>query len=180
MKSYDYDRRDRVREMTWDDFATFSKRLAERLAPESIDIIIGIARAGLLPATAVACMLRKEMYPVRLTRRQNDRVVSEKPVWKVALPEAELDGRIVAVVDEIADTGETLSMVAERTRERSAKRVITSCLISHTWAKPKPDIVILETDDLVLFPWSARVYHNGEWRIHPEIEDPIRTLKRRT
>ena len=45
MKSYDYDRRDRVREMTWDDFATFSKRLAERLAPESIDIIIGIARA---------------------------------------------------------------------------------------------------------------------------------------
>jgi len=178
MKSYDYDKRDQVRELTWDDFATFSKYLAERLAPENVDMIIGIARAGLLPATAVSCMLRKEMYPVRLTRRQADVVVSEKPVWKVTLPEAELTDRVVAVVDEIADTGETLSMVAEGARERGAKRVITACLISHTWAKP--DIVILETDDLVLFPWSARVYDKGEWRIHPEIEGPIRKLKRRT
>ncbi len=180
MKSYDYDRRDQVRELTWDDFATFSKYLAERLAPENVDIIIGIARAGLLPATAVSCMLRKEMYPIRLTRRKDDVVVSERPIWKVTLPEIELGGRIIAVVDEIADTGETLSMVAEGARERGAKRIITACLISHTWAMPKPDIVILETDDLVLFPWSTRVYDKGEWRIHPEIEDPIRKLKRRT
>ena len=173
MKSYNYQHRDGVLEIGWNKFAQYSKMLAELLAKEDVDIIVGIARAGLIPATTVACMMRKDLYPIRLTRRLNDEVVSKKPEWKVSLQDNVVAGKHVVVVDEIADTGETLDTAANRIRESGAKKVITAALFAHTWAKPKPDIVMLETDALLLFPWNARVYQDGVWKVHPELVDVL-------
>ncbi len=125
MKSYDYSHRFGVRQLAWDDFATLAKRLAELLEPYRPQMILGVARAGLFPATAVACSLRCEYYPVRLTRRLNDVIVYEKPVWKVPVP-IEVQGMTVAVVDEIADTGQTIAMVAESVSSLGACRCRTS------------------------------------------------------
>ncbi|MGH2600153.1 MAG: hypothetical protein ACRDJ9_12305, partial [Dehalococcoidia bacterium] len=60
MQSYDYANRQGVHPISWEEFAALSSRLAEGLAPEAIDLILGVARAGLFPATAVACALRRE------------------------------------------------------------------------------------------------------------------------
>jgi hypoxanthine phosphoribosyltransferase len=78
------------------------------------------------------------------------------------------------VVDEMADTGETLRLVAERTKEKGASRVITASLFAHTWAMPRPDVVARVTDALVIFPWDKRVYQDGKWQPHPEIEQALR------
>jgi len=169
LQSYDYTHRKGVRIITWDDFGSLAKRLVESLARYSPEIVIGIARAGLFPGTAVACMLRCEYYPVRLTRRVDDEVVYGRPVWKVPLP-AVAKGKTVAVVDEIADSGETLAMAAEAVRQQGAKQVVTACLVSHTWAEPSPDVAALLSDELVIFPWDRDVYMNGGWQPHPEIE----------
>jgi len=50
---------------------------------------------------------------------------------------ADVKDKIVAVVDEIADTGETLSLMADRVREKGAKQVITASLVAHSWAQPR-------------------------------------------
>ncbi len=168
MQSYDYAHRKGVEEISWERFALLAADLAEQLAKAEIDIIIGIARAGLLPATQVACMLRRELLPVRVTRRVNDQVTYDQPVWKVDVS-PEVRGRSVVVVDEIADTGETLALVAERVRKLGAAHVITASLISHSWADPAPDLVALVSDALVLFPWDGLVYINGQWQPHPEL-----------
>jgi hypoxanthine phosphoribosyltransferase len=168
MQSYDYANRQGVHELSWDEFAALSARLAEALASEAIDLIIGVARAGLFPATAVACALRRELYPVRLTRRLNDEVRFTTPVWRVPVP-ADVAGKTVAVIDEIADTGETLAIVAEQARTLGATRVLTACLVAHTWADPAPDITALTTDAFLIFPWDRQVLLNGEWQPHPEI-----------
>jgi len=34
-------------------------------------------------------------------------------------------------------------------------------------------VVALVTDALVVFPWDKRVYIDGEWRLHPELEDAM-------
>ncbi|HBY06860.1 MAG TPA: hypothetical protein DEH22_03410, partial [Chloroflexi bacterium] len=68
MKSYDYAHRKGIKEISWERFGELSRVLTEQLANKKIDIVIGIARAGLFPATAVACALRRELYPVRVTR----------------------------------------------------------------------------------------------------------------
>ena len=173
MRSYDYARRKGIEEITWERFPALAARLAVALAPHSVDMVLGIARAGLFPATAVACTLRRELYPVRVSRRINDRVHYARPVWHLGVT-PDVAGKIVAVVDEIADTGETLAMVANRVREQNARRVITATLISHSWADPMPDITALITDALVIFPWDQEVYENGQWQPHPELAEALR------
>ncbi len=67
MQSYDYAQRTGTEEITWDRFADLARRLVEKLAPYNIEAVVGPARAGLFPATVVSLMLRRELYPARLT-----------------------------------------------------------------------------------------------------------------
>jgi uncharacterized protein len=173
MQSYDYAHRSGVEVITWERFAELSRTLAEKLAPFNVDAIVGVARAGLFPATAVSIMLRRELYPARISRRVNDEVKFRHPQWIVDVAEGVKD-QIVAVVDEIADTGETLAMVAERVTRRGAQQVITASLVAHSWADPMPDVVALISDALVMFPWDEQVYINGKWQPHPEIVEALK------
>ena len=113
MKSYNYKKREGIKEISWDEFISLSRKLTEKLFNENIDVVVGIARAGLLPATTVSCMLRKEFFPIRITRRFNDEVVNEIPVWKTGIPKEYIKNKFVAVIDEITDTGKTMEMVTE-------------------------------------------------------------------
>jgi hypoxanthine phosphoribosyltransferase len=168
MKSYDYAHRQGVLQISWEDFGQLAARLVEMVSPFRPEIILGIARAGLFPATAIACMLQKELYPVRITRRFEDQVVYPQPVWRVPVP-GEVAGKVVMVVDEIADTGETLALVAEAAANQGAAKVITACLASHNWARPAPDIAALVSDAFIIFPWDQQRYIDGKWQVTPEV-----------
>jgi hypoxanthine phosphoribosyltransferase len=168
MKSYDYAHRQGVRPISWEEFVTLTDQLAEALEQAGVEVIVGIARAGLLPATVVACRLRCELYPVRITRRVNDEVRFSSPIWRVPVS-TEIAGKAVAIIDEIADTGETLALVESSVQACGASRTITACLVCHRWANPAPTISPLVTDELVIFPWDQQVLINGQWQQHPEI-----------
>lgn len=172
MRPYDYEHRKGVQRITWRRFAALCRTLTEELAREPLEIIIGNARAGLFPATALACALGCELVPVRLTRRFNDKVVQPHPVWKVDVAPV-VTGRDVAVVDEIADTGETLALIKKRCLELGARRVRTACLVAHSWSEPPPDSAALISDALIIFPWDTLAYRDGEWVQPPEIHQAI-------
>ncbi len=178
MKSYDYAHRIGVRQISWEDFASLSRRLAEQLEAFRPQMIFGIARAGLFPAAAVAFSLRRELYPIRLTRRQDEQVVSDHPIWKVPIPE-QVIGKVVAVIDEISDSGETLAIAADRALTLGASRVITASLISHSWANPIPQVTALVSDEFIIFPWDAQVLDGGRWVVHPEVEAGLKAQRRR-
>ncbi|GAB4190834.1 MAG: hypothetical protein OHK0022_03990 [Roseiflexaceae bacterium] len=74
MQSYDYANRSGEEPISWERFSQLAATLAEQVAAHQPDAIIGIARAGLLAATVVACMLRRNLYPVRVSRRVQDEV----------------------------------------------------------------------------------------------------------
>lgn len=133
MKSYDYAHRQGVQPLTWADIVSLAARISKVLARQDVEIIVGIARAGLIPATLVACSLCTELYPVRLTRRVNDEVRYSSPVWRVPVS-PEVRGKVVAIIDEIADSGETLEQVRASVAEQGAARTITACLVSHSWS----------------------------------------------
>jgi hypoxanthine phosphoribosyltransferase len=80
----------------------------------------------------------------------------------------------VAVIDEIADSGETLALVASRALERGARQVWTVSLVAHSWADPQPDFTALVSDALVIFPWDQQIYTSGSWQTHPEIEAALK------
>ena len=178
MKSYDYAHRFGVRSLSWDDFAALARHLTELLEPYKPQLILGIARAGLFPATFVAGCLRRELFPIRLTRRLNDEVLYDQPVWKVPVPQ-DVSGKIIAVVDEIADSGQTLTLAAESARILGATQVITATLVAHSWAQPKPQVTALTSDEFIIFPWDQQVLVDGKWIAHPEVVAGIKAQARR-
>ena len=171
-RSYDYAKRDGVRYLSWEEVATLSHALAERLEGNHLDLVVGIARAGLFPAFVIASALRRELCVVRLSRRVDHEVTFDHPVWHVPVPPT-VAGKVVAVVDEIADTGETLELVRTSVTEHGAARVVTAALVAHSWPEPRPDVVSLVTDELVVFPWDARIFVGGRWVSHPEVQAAI-------
>lgn len=129
MKSYDYARRGGLIELAWEDTAGLMRQLSEKIDRHQVDLILDFARAGLFPATTVACALRREFYPIRLSRREGDQVRHESPDWRVLAPGA-VSGKRVALLDEIAGAGETLRIAAQEaaTMVSSALRgVLPSC-----------------------------------------------------
>jgi len=170
MKSYDYQNRKGINEISWGKFQQLCKLLVEKVSGDKIDIILGIARGGLYPATLISAMLQKEFYPLRITRRENDLVKFDQPVWKVDVT-GEIKGKAILIVDDITDTGETLKIVAERARNKGANLVKTATLASHAWASPKPDYIGIESDELLIFPWDTQILVNGSWQLHPELQE---------
>lgn len=176
MKPYDYTQRNGVETLSWERYASLARQLVEQAAGFEPQIVIGIARAGLIPATSLACALRSELYPVRVSRRVGDEVRYDHPVWRVDVPGTVANQRVL-VVDEIADTGETLQLVATRALECGAARVRTACLVAHSWANPRPDFCALVSDAFVIFPWYQEVYTGEKWELHPEIQAGLEAQK---
>src|SRR5215475_9097672 len=60
---YSYDNRQGVLPISWDDFFSLCKGLALAVAPYQPEIILGVARGGLYPATLLSHLLQAELYP---------------------------------------------------------------------------------------------------------------------
>jgi hypoxanthine phosphoribosyltransferase len=112
-------------------------------------------------------MLQIEVYPVRLSRRQDDVVVRDTPLWLVE-PSAAVRGRRVLVVDEMCSSGQTIRMVKARALELGAAEARTATLYAHTWGVAAVDYTGLISDELVLNPWDREVYREGAFAFHPE------------
>jgi hypothetical protein len=173
MQSYNYAHRVGVEPISWERFEALVRQLAAQIEPDEPQIVLGIARGGLFPATMLSCILRRELYPVRLTRRFNDAVVRQQPTWLIRPPD-KVQGRRVLIVDEIADSGQTLAMAAEEVLRMGAAEVRTAVLYAHTWAQPRPDYVALTSDALILNPWDREVLMDGQFVTHPELVAALR------
>lgn len=164
---YDYSTRDGVRPISWDDFHGLVKALAVAVAPWRPEIVLPVGRGGYYPGALLAHILQVEVYPVRLTRRQDDVVVRESPRWLVE-PPAAVASRRALVVDEMCSSGETVRLVKERALALGAAEARTATLYAHTWGADEVDYTGLITDELVLNPWDREIYRDGEFRFHPE------------
>lgn len=171
-ENYDYARREGVQPISWRDFHGLCRALAEAAAPWQPEIILGVARGGLYPATLISHVLQVELYPIRLTRRVRDVRTFERPQWRVEPPE-EVSGQRVLVVDEISGSGETLTMVKERALALGAAEVRSAVMYAHTWGVDVPDYIGLISDALLINPWDREVFVDGAFRLHPEYVDAL-------
>lgn len=167
MSSYEYRERRGVDRINWDRFESLTRDLATQVAPWGVELILGIARGGLFPATLLSYTLRRELYPIRLTRRFEDQVVRRTPTWLVKPPD-KVRNRRVLIVDEMADSGQTLVAAADVVRQMGAADIRTVALYAHSWAMPRPDYVGLVSDALIVNPWDREILQNGQFVQHPE------------
>lgn len=164
---YDYENRTDIHPISWEDFHGLCKGLVSALFHFQPEIILPIGRAGYYPGTLIAHLLRVELYPVRLTRRVNDIITYQSPLWLMEPPRAVQNHRVL-IVDEICSTGETLRLVKQKVEGMSAQAVKSAVLYAHTRSVAVPDYIGLITDALVLNPWDREVFINGTFQFHPE------------
>lgn len=159
-------------EVSWEMFGELSRALALRVAREyDPEIVVGVARAGVIPAAVVASILRVDFYAIRISRKEGEEQVRERPAIMTAAP-PQTAGRRVLIVDEIATSGDTLRLALAAVRDARPAEVRTAT----SFVRPrgyKPDYFALETDSTVIFPWDRKIFQGDELVVNPMYEDVL-------
>ena len=143
--------------LTWDGFSEASRDLARAIIADGFapEVVVAIARGGLLPAGSVAYGLGvKNCGAINVEFYTGIGTVLDAPeVLPPALDMTYLDGRRVLLVDDVADSGRTLALAVRLLQEQGA--VVRSATI---YTKPatiiQPDYSWKATDLWIDFPWS--------------------------
>jgi uncharacterized protein len=153
-------------ELSWELFGEMCRVLALRVARDyRPEIVIGIAKAGVLPAAIVASILRVDFFCMKISRREGDEIVRQQPeVFGAAPPQVR--GRRVLIVDEITTSGDTLRLALAAVRAAGPADVRTATAFTRPGGF-EPSYSGLETGSLVVFPWDRQVFHDGELVPHP-------------
>ncbi|KQY96939.1 phosphoribosyltransferase [Microbacterium sp. Root53] len=145
--------------LTWDGFGEATRDLARRVLDDGFEpeVVVAIARGGLLPAGAIAYGLgAKNCGALNVEFYTGIGTVLDAPeVLPPELDMAYLDGRRVLLVDDVADSGRTLALAVELLKAQGAD--VRSVTI---YTKPStiitPDYAWKATDLWIDFPWSAK------------------------
>jgi hypoxanthine phosphoribosyltransferase len=119
----------------------------------------------------VASILRADFYSMKISRREGDELVHERPVVLSAAP-SQARGKRVLLVDEIATSGDTLRLGLAALREWGPSEVRTAT----SFVRPrsyKPDYFALETDQVIIFPWDRKVFEGDRWIVNPRYEQVV-------
>ncbi len=144
--------------LTYDLFGQGIRELAQTVADSDFapDILLAIARGGLVPAGALAYALDcKNLFTISVEFYTGIDSRLDVPVMLPPFLDAsDLDEAKVLVVDDVADTGKTLELVHEFCGGHVAE-VRTAVLYEKPRSIIKADFVWRRTDRWINFPWST-------------------------
>ncbi len=153
-------------EVDWAMFGELCRALALKVARDyDPDLIVGIARAGVIPAAVIASMLRLDFYSMKISRREGDEAIRERPEILSAAPR-QARGRRVLFVDEITTSGDTLRLALAAVRDVHPAEVRTATSFARTTGY-QPDYSALTMDANVIFPWDRKVFDGDDFVVNP-------------
>jgi hypoxanthine phosphoribosyltransferase len=144
--------------LRWDEFGEASRALAQQVADSGYrpNMVLGVARGGLLPAATLAYALGvKNLFTMNIEFYTG---VDERLEFPVMLPPllnaVDVAGATVLVADDVADTGATLKLVTDFCAEHVAD-VRCAVLYEKPRSAVKCEYVWRRTDLWIDFPWST-------------------------
>src|SRR3954462_2262251 len=145
--------------MSWEDLGVGSRELAEQVYRDGYrpDIVLAIARGGLLVAGAVSYALDvKNTFTMNVEFYTG---INERLAMPMLLPPVpdfvDLHESRVLIADDVADTGATLALMKDFCEGKVAE---VRCAV--LYEKPRSQVsceyVWRRTDQWIEFPWSIR------------------------
>jgi hypoxanthine phosphoribosyltransferase len=159
-------------DLTWEMFGELCRALALKVAREfEPELVVGIARAGVIPGAVVASILRKDFYALTISRREGGELVRDRPAVLSAAP-MQCRGKRILLVDEITSSGETLRLGLAAIRDQEPMEVKTATSFCRHRGF-QPDFFALETDATIIFPWDRKIYEGEHLVVNPRYEEVI-------
>ncbi len=143
---------------TWDELQELAKKVAAKImrARYKPDIIIALARGGLVPARQLSDFLSiKDVAAIKVEHWGVTANKDQKAVLKYPIS-IDLSGKKVLVVDDITDTGESLMVAIDFLKTLNPAEIRTSTLQHIPGSKYVPDFYgeALGEWTWIVYPWN--------------------------
>lgn len=120
------------------------------------DIIVGIARGGLIPSRILADLLEtRDFAIITIEYYVSIGQKNKEPILKQCL-HTQLPNKKVLLVDDVSDCGRSLQLAKKHLQEQGAKEIKVATLYSKPGTIITPDYFEKETSHWIVFPWEAK------------------------
>ena len=120
------------------------------------DILVAIARGGLIPARILADLLEMSTFEVIQIEFYSDiNQTKLEPTLKQTLT-TNLVGKKALLIDDIADSGESLKLAKTHVLQKGASQIATATLYFKPMSITIPDFYEKQTINWVVFPWETK------------------------
>jgi hypoxanthine phosphoribosyltransferase len=146
-----------VLQVDWPFFGELCRVLALKVFREyDPEVVIGIAKAGVIPGAVVASILQRDFASIAITGQGS----------VIAGPPRLVTGKRVLLVDETCESGSTMKLALAALRDLKPAAVKTA--VSFKTGTYKPDFHALENENFIILPWDLEVIVNGEIVVRPD------------
>ncbi|MCL1978149.1 MAG: phosphoribosyltransferase [Candidatus Bathyarchaeota archaeon] len=120
------------------------------------DIIVGIARGGIIPASILTDLLKTQITTtIRIEFYLDIAQPNIQPTLKQPLT-VPVNGKKILIVDDISDSGQSLKIAKQHLTEKGATEIKIATLYTKTTTQIPPDYVEKTTNNWVVFPWEIK------------------------
>lgn len=145
-----------MNKLSWKDVEKAADELAAKILASGFvpDCIIGITTGGLIPLYFLANKLDIDSILTVSATSYKER--EQKLLSVTYVPDVDMTGKNVLLVDEVAETGASLRGVVEAVQERlHPAQLKTATLATNTkTCTSRPDYTAIEATEWVEFPWE--------------------------
>lgn len=145
--------------ITWYEAGRLARALAHKIIESGFkpDIVVGIARGGLVPARMICdFLIQNDLVTIR-TEHWGIATNLGKARIKYSLPaEVDIFGKRILVVDDVADTGDSFSVIMDYLGEKKPIEIKTAVLQYKTSSSVIPDYWSEKLNEWnwVIYPWA--------------------------
>jgi uncharacterized protein len=120
------------------------------------DIIVGVARGGLVPARILMDLLEtRDFAIIQIEYYKGINQPRKEPILKQCL-NTQLTGQNVLLVDDVSDGGRSLALAKAHLQEKGAQQVKIATLYVKPGTITMPDYFEKQTTRWIVFPWDAK------------------------
>lgn len=118
------------------------------------DLIVGVSRGGWAPGRILSDLLENpHTANIKIEFYVGIEKTGRKPVVTQPISE-DISKKNVLVVDDVADTGESLKLALDHVLEKGAGKIMTATVFYKPHSKFKPDFFADTTSNWIIFPWE--------------------------
>ena len=143
--------------LDWNDISSMADHIAFDASSYELDLIVGIARGGVIPAVMLSHKLGVPMETVVWQTRDGAKKETNTDVVKAIAA-----GQNILFVDDINDSGATFNQLLtfyEKYNTIPKSNIYTACLVEQAKSEYMTDLNVLRLDmeKWVQFPWEKQI-----------------------